>query len=214
MPADLAAKLQSSRSWLLGRTRTFKRVLLMTNDLVLLGFAVWLAFSMRLAGFYVPPNGALWLILLSAPIVTVAVFHFLGLYRLVTRFLGHRGATRILGGIVLATLVWGTIVLMFVGTGDRSIWVPRSVIFAYPAIGGVLIWISREIASLLLSDQHKKDVVLPDKTRVVIFGAGREGVALLEALRHTGDHEVLGFLDDTRNLIGQQISGLKVYRIE
>ncbi|MFV0295865.1 MAG: polysaccharide biosynthesis protein, partial [Hyphomicrobiaceae bacterium] len=39
-------------------------------------------------------------------------------------------------------------------------------------------------------------------------------VALLEALRHTGDHEVLGFLDDTRNLIGQQISGLKVYRIE
>ncbi|MEZ5854660.1 MAG: nucleoside-diphosphate sugar epimerase/dehydratase [Hyphomicrobiaceae bacterium] len=214
MPAGSAARLQQQRSWLLGQTRTFKRIVLMANDVVLLGLAAWASFSIRLTTLYTPPNLSLLLILLSAPIAGVGVFHFFGLYRLVTRFLGHRGAARIFGGMALAALVWAVIILMFVGTGNPDIWVPRSVVFIYPLIGGVLVWASREVAAWLLAGATTGERQAPEKTRVAIFGAGRDGVALLEALHRTGDHEVLGFLDDTPSLIGQQIAGLKVYRID
>jgi len=210
---DLDARISDARSWLIGRTRTFKRVILIFNDLVLLSLAVWLAFSLRLTEPYWPANATLWLVLISAPVAGVVVFHFLGLYRLVTRFLGYRGAARIFVGIGLSTLMWAVVVLMAIGTGDPSIWVPRSVIFIYPAIGGLVVWASREFAALLLVTGVSSQPPQPDRTRVLIYGAGTEGVQLLEALRRSRDHEAIGFIDDTPSLIGQQVAGLKVYRV-
>jgi FlaA1/EpsC-like NDP-sugar epimerase len=103
---------------------------------------------------------------------------------------------------------------MFVGRGDPSVWVPRSVVFLYPLIGGLLAWGSRELAALLLVGLVSAPRAAPDKTRAVIFGAAGEGVALLNAVRKGGDHDVIGFIDDTPSLIGQQVAGLKVYRVE
>jgi FlaA1/EpsC-like NDP-sugar epimerase len=202
------------RDWLVGQTRTVKRAILMATDLLLLSLAVWLTFSLRLAEFYTPPNPVLALVLAAAPLSGVLVFQSLGLYRLVTRFLGYRGALRILGGLGLSTLMWSVAVLMAVGTGDPSIWVPRSVIFIYPMIGGLLVWSSREAAVLLLMAGTRDTPRQPDKTRVLIYGAGNEGVQLLEALRRSGWHEAIGFIDDAPSLIGQQVAGLKVYRMD
>ena len=212
--ADVDRRVGEARTWLIGRTRTAKRTILMLNDFVLMSAAVWLAFSLRLAEVYVPPNAALWLVLASAPLAGVAVFHFLGLYRLVTRFLGYRGAMRIFGGIGLATLLWTVVVLMAIGTGDPNIWVPRSVVFLFPLIGGLFVWSSREAAALVLAAGGGDVARQPDKTRVLIYGAGAEGVQLLEAFRRTGEREAIGFIDDTPSLIGQQVAGLKVYRVD
>jgi len=87
---DVGSRLVEARSWLIGQTRVAKRAILMANDLLLLSVAVWLAFSVRLAQAYVPPNLPLWMVLASAPVAGVLVFQALGLYRLVTRFLGYR----------------------------------------------------------------------------------------------------------------------------
>jgi hypothetical protein len=102
---------------------------------------------------------------------------------------------------------------MAVGTGDPDIWIPRSVVFLFPTIGGSLVWGSRQIAALLLVSGLDGKPRLPDRTRVLIYGAGTEGVRLLEALRNSPDHEAIGFLDDAPSLIGQQVGGLKVYRV-
>jgi FlaA1/EpsC-like NDP-sugar epimerase len=211
---DLDTRITDARVWLIGRTRTLKRAILIANDLILLSVAVWLAFSLRLAEAYMPANATSWVMLVSAPIAGVIVFHFLGLYRLVTRFLGYRGAVRILGGVGLSTLTWAVVLLMAIGTGDPSIWVPRSVIFIYPAIGGLLVWASREIAALFLVTGVSARSRQPDRTRVLIYGAGAEGLQLLDALRRSRDHEAIGFIDDTPSLIGQRVGGLKVYRVD
>ena len=210
---EVTSHIVKMRTWLVGQSRTVKRIILTTNDLVLLAFAVWFAFSLRIASPYVPHNTTLALVVGSAPFIGVVVFYFLGLYRLVTRFLGYRGALRIFGGVALATLIWAVLLLMAVGTGDPDIWVPRSVVFLFPAIGGLLVWGSRQIAACLLVFGLSEKPAQPDRTRVLIYGAGAEGVQLLEALRDSPDHEALGFLDDVPNLIGQQVGGLKVYRV-
>lgn len=211
---EIDARLGRARSWLIGHSRSTKRAVLMLNDLVILAFALWISFTLRLAEIYVPGNGVLWAVFASAPFIGVAVFHFLGLYRLVTRFLGYRGAMRIFGGIGLSTLIWSVVVLMAIGTGNPEIWVPRSVVFIYPLIGGLFVWASREAAGLLLISAARASPRQPDKTRVVIYGAGSEGMALLDALRRSGEHEALGFIDDTPSLIGQRIGGIKVYKVD
>ena len=54
--------------------------------------ALWLAMSLRLGEPYVPPSWELFLIFCAAPAIGVATFFQLGLYRLVTRFIGGQGA--------------------------------------------------------------------------------------------------------------------------
>lgn len=211
--ADFTSSISQIGAWFVGRSRTFKRVMLVSNDVILLSIAVWLSFSLRLAQPYVPPNATLAFVVGSAPFIGVVVFYFLGLYRLVTRFLGYRGAVRIFWGVSLATLIWAVLLLMAVGKGDPEIWVPRSVVLSFPVIGGFLAWASRQVAAYLLVTGLPAKAEQPNRTPVLIYGAGAEGVKLLEALRDSPDHEVVGFLDDVPNLIGQHVGGLKVYRV-
>ncbi len=156
----------------------------------------------------------MWLVFLSAPVIGVATYHTLGLYRLVTRFIGRRGAMQIFMATGLAVLIWGLLVLMAVGSGDSRLVVPRSSIFIYGVFAGILVWASRELAAYILIGQGRvKHAASLDKRRVVIYGAGASGVRLLDALRREGDCEPVGFIDDTPSLVGQRISNLKVYKV-
>ncbi len=214
MPSEWGSQIARARSWAVGQPRLAKRAFIASSDFVLLSFAIWLAFSIRWGRFYVPENGNLLLVLLSAPIIGVAVFHTFGLYRLVTRFLGHRGALRIVGGVGLSVLLWSVAILMAAGTGNPNFVVPRLVIVIYGVLAALLVWSSRELAGKLLGGAGLSTPADADRRRVVIFGAGTAGVALLDALRRAPGYEPVGFIEDEPSLIGQHVRGLKVYRIE
>jgi len=109
--------------------------------------------------------------------------------------------------------VWALVVFMLVGTGDPSHVVPRSVIVAYGIVAAVMISASRWAGAWLLRGAAAPN--LPHDLRpVVIYGAGASGIELLEALRRSGGYDPVGFIDHAPSLIGQRISGLKVYRVE
>ncbi len=189
--------------------------MLLASDAVLITLAVWLAFSVRKGAFYLPENALLWVVLAAAPIIAVTTYHALGLYRLVTRFIGRRGAWQILLATCLSVLLWGLVVLMTIGTGDPSRVVPRSTILLYGLFAFLLVWSSRELATFVLVGQREaKQRAVLDKRRVVIYGAGDLGVRLLEALRREGSCEPVGFIDDTPSLIGQRIGNLKVFKVD
>ncbi len=202
------------RSTMLGLPRGAKRLLLVANDFIITLFSVWLALSLRWGRFYIPEDGALWLVMLAAPPIAVAVFHAMGLYQLVTRFIGTRGAVRIFAAVALSMLIWGLIVLMAVGTGDPRLVFPRSIVFIYALIAGILVWASRELAATALLGAGPKPTVSRDKRHVVIYGAGAAGVQLAEALRRSDGYRPVGFIDDQPSLIGQLVAGLKVYKMD
>jgi hypothetical protein len=79
-----------------------KRVILAVTDFVTLGFALWLAMSLRLGEAYVQPSRELLFIFLAAPTIGVATFFQLGLYRLVTRYIGGQGAVLIPVAVALS----------------------------------------------------------------------------------------------------------------
>jgi FlaA1/EpsC-like NDP-sugar epimerase len=194
----------------LGLGRYTKRAILVIGDLIVLSLALWLAFALRLGELYVPASWDLLLLLAAAPLIGVATFFQLGLYRVVTRFMGDQVAILMLLAIGLSILFWALIVFLS-GVGG----VPRSVVLIYPIIGAAGVWGGRRLAGWLLT--HPGGVDLPEQATgnertVLIYGAGRTGVQLVEALRSSENYAPIGFVDPSETLWGQYLAGLKVYR--
>jgi FlaA1/EpsC-like NDP-sugar epimerase len=191
--------------------RYTKRAILVIADLTVLSLAMWFAFALRLGEFFVPTSWDLFLLLSAAPLIGVVTFFQLGIYRVVTRFMGTQVAMLLLTAVGLSTLFWALIVLL---SGYMSI--PRSVVLLYPLLGGAGVWGSRRVAGWLLTHAG---VELParvagNERNVVIYGAGKTGIQLVEALRTSRHYTPIGFIDPSPTIWGQYIAGLKVYRPE
>ncbi len=197
--------------WLIERPRWFKRALLIVNDLALLSLAIWAAYTLRLSHLYVPPSLDKWVLLIAAPLIGVGVFYMRGLYKLVTRFIGPEGTTRIYVAVVIAALLWAVMVLMM-AVKDH----PRSVIVIYALIAALLTRLSRQWAGALLlrgAPEHRP-VSFDERKSVIIYGAGTIGIQLLRALNETGGYKTVAFIDPNPSLAGQLVHGVKVLRPE
>jgi len=204
----LSAQLVSLRRWLVGLPRAAKRTVLVLNDFLLLSLALWAALSLRYNELFLPPDAFGILVLLAAPALGVATLGWFGLYRMVTRYIGSRGTSRLLLCICLSVLLWAMLVLLVGAT-----WVPRTVVaFLYPFLAAAVVYTSRQLAAVLL---RGAGVALPvsgrDIKAVVIYGAGTTGVQLLEALQRSGEARVAGLLDPSPSLWGQYARGVKIY---
>jgi FlaA1/EpsC-like NDP-sugar epimerase len=197
------------RAGLLALPRLSKRFILIGLDLLLLSFALWFSISLRYNTLYVPPDLAAALLLASGPLITTATFAISGLYKLVTRYLGYRGHTRIIGCIWLSVLIWSLAVFM-----SGQLGVPRSVIVGYGLLATLLITGSREVAAMLLESVGIRLAALPaevERRPVIIFGAGDLGVQLLSALRRAHDREAIAFIDTEPSMWRQYVAGIKVH---
>ncbi|MBX9925274.1 MAG: polysaccharide biosynthesis protein [Hyphomicrobiaceae bacterium] len=195
--------------WLLELPRVYKRVILIGADLLLLTFAMVAAWWLRLMSFD-DMNWTAFGAALLAPPITVATFAYLGLYRLVTRYIGNRGIGQIAAGVVLSTTIWALVLLM---SGHMR--VPRSTVPLYAILGIVFIVSSRYVASWVLTSsgirlpRAMSEPAAPKN--VVIYGAGPEGVRLLQAVKSVDNRRVVGFVDSDRSLWGQYVGQTKVY---
>ncbi|MFA5900510.1 MAG: nucleoside-diphosphate sugar epimerase/dehydratase [Hyphomicrobium sp.] len=195
---------------LLELPRLNKRIILVSLDFVLLTLALWIALSIRYNTAFIPFDWRMGLILISGPFITVATFAASGLYRFVTRYVGYRGHTRIIGCIWLSVLIWSLVVFM-----SGQLGVPRSVVLGYGLLATLLIAGSREVAAMILESAGVRLAELPlsvDRKPVIIFGAGQLGVQLLEALRRGNHRDVVAFIDTEPSLWRQYIGGVKVHR--
>jgi FlaA1/EpsC-like NDP-sugar epimerase len=197
--------------WLIERPRWFKRIVLIINDLVLLSVAVWAAYTLRLSRLYVPQSLDKWLVMAAAPLIGVVVFYMRGLYKLVTRFIGPEGTTRIYGAVLIAAVLWALVVLMS-GVKDH----PRSAIVIYALIAAILVRLSRQWAGALLlaaAPEHRP-ASFDERKPVIIYGAGTLGIQLLRALNEAGGYKMVAFIDSNPSLAGQLVHGVKVLRPE
>jgi FlaA1/EpsC-like NDP-sugar epimerase len=111
----------------------------------------------------------------------------------------------------LSSLLWALIVLLSGMPG-----VPRSVVLLYPILATLAVWGSRRFAGWILAQAQ---VEVPawgaGGTRsVLIYGAGKTGAQLVDALRTAGNYVVVGFVDPNPTIWGAYIAGLKVFRPE
>jgi FlaA1/EpsC-like NDP-sugar epimerase len=197
---------EEARSAIGRMPRFWKRVILISFDVVALSLALWASFSLRY-GVWTPPSTLdQVIVLLTAPLIAIPVFIRMGLYRAVIRYLPERALWTILQAMTIATVSW--VVLVFLSEmAGRGI-VPRSVPVLYWALGTILVGGSRFAAKKLLWSSTS---LRRSDQPVAIYGAGEAGASLATALRRQGNTLVVGFLDDNHTLHGRDVAGIRVF---
>jgi len=207
-------------------SRIFKQLLLISEDSILLIFVLFLSYSIRFDYFYFPADDTIRLILL-APIIGIPIFTKLGLYHSVIRYIDLKALWSLVQAVSLYALIWSFVGFLMQADIIRERGfdvgiIPRSVIIinwllALFVIGGI-----RVAARFILSENIKfsifnyefinnKNNIDTSKSRVLIYGAGAAGIQLSLALHSSSKFSSVGFLDDNKELQGNNISGLNVY---
>lgn len=184
--------------------RIAKRAIVLGVDLILLPFALWASFSLRLGELYIPKDDIIYLFL-AVPVIAIPVFIRLGLYRAIIRYIGFLAMWSVVKAVSLYTLGWGVLVLLSAIPG-----VPRSVLLINWLMAMLLIGGSRAIARWGLTGSFNFESSRGPK-RVAIYGAGSAGMQIAAALSGSPDFKPVAYVDDKKSLQGNFIQGLPVY---
>lgn len=209
------------RQGLLGLSRAQKRVLKATADALMVWCALWLAFYLRLDSVYAakPFDGHAWLFI-AAPLLTLGISWWLGLYRAVTRYVGHQAMAIIAVALTGTTLILAFALFFYNPSGSNAL-IPRSVLIihwllSFAFLAGSRLAMQHYLRGLPRAPRSAAHIPLarrakPDKMRVAIYGAGAAGNQLLLALRLGRGRQPVAFIDDSSELTGRVIAGLPVY---
>ncbi|MFK0343579.1 polysaccharide biosynthesis protein [Pseudomonas asiatica] len=208
------------RSRLLGLPRRHKRLIQVATDVILVWFALWLAFVVRLGidDLANPVRDHTWLFI-TAPIISIPLFIRFGLYRAVMRYFGNDALIAIIKAVTLSALILGFII--YWASNHQNV-VPRSITFNYWWLSLIMVGGLRlAMRQYFLGDwfatavQHvpfaNRDDGLP---RVAIYGAGSAGNQLMAALRMGKAMRPVAFIDDDTSITDRVIAGLQVYQPE
>ena len=192
------------RSLMLGRPPLYRRFLLIAVDAILLPSAVWMSFWLRLANPLHPSffSSGPWL-LIAVLLVGLPLYAFTGQYKGLTRYVGSAALYRLAcrnGLLVLCLVSIG--VLFSLPLPPRSSWI--LLWFLLTCLTGAVRFALRDVLLNLRSTQHKTQL------RVAIYGAGESGAQLAAALRLTGNHKNIIFLDDNPAFWNRSINGVPI----
>ncbi|NMW22000.1 MAG: polysaccharide biosynthesis protein [Chlorobiaceae bacterium] len=166
---------------------------------------VWMAFSLRFELWH-SPVGNQWLIYLLAPVLMIPVFIYAGLYRVVYR---HSGFSAFIT-LIQASAAYGLLficVLFFLNVPG----VPHSIGVLQPMISLLIIGGSRGFVKFWYINNDIKEQKGVVKEKLIIYGAGSAGVEIMNAINRSKKYDLVGFVDDEKQLHGRTINGMKVY---
>lgn len=190
---------------LLSLPRMSKRIVAMSADVCFCVLSVWLAYYLRLGEFVVLSEDALPAFVASI-VLAVPIFIIFGLYRAIFRYTSWRALLSVARAIGLYGLIYASLV-MAVGIPG----VPRTIGIIQPILLLLFVGASRAFASRWLGGEYRSILKRGTRPKALIYGAGRTGRQLADALANSREIQILGFLDDDVKLQGQLLNGLPVY---
>ena len=184
---------------LLDASRPVKRLLSVGYDVIAIPVAIYLAMALRYGTWSPPLESSLYPVLGITTLATIAIFIKIGLYRAVVRFMTSKAFSTLGAGIAVSAATLGTTSFLFTAA------IPRSSIIIYLFTAFALLGIPRLFIRSIVS-QLGKVAAEP----VIIYGAGRQGIALAQALHNSNIFRPSAFIDDSPSKQNTTIHGLKV----
>jgi|MDTB01.2.fsa_nt_gb FlaA1/EpsC-like NDP-sugar epimerase len=205
---------------LIAMPSSFKRGILIASDSLMVIFALWLSFSLRLGNWYWPIGGvndSILLLVLFAPAVAVPVFIQFGLYRAITRYLDTKAFLAVFKAVVIYAAAWGLLSFLSGVQGIPRSVVPINAMVTLFTIGGLRFlarWLLRKIEDVNRAKKYHSNQVrsfIKDKqAKIIIFGAGEAGRQLAVGLGQSHECVLLAFVDDDVNLHGRDLMGVPI----
>ncbi|MGZ3253104.1 MAG: polysaccharide biosynthesis protein, partial [Burkholderiaceae bacterium] len=191
---------------LLDLSRFHKQIIAAAVDLLLLPLTLYAAISLRYDGVTtVLLQQYIWM-LISAPLISIPIFFRLGLYRVVVRFIDQKVVLVVVWGMTISVLLMSALAVYTTHMEGLS----RGVFIIYWVCGILYVVVSRYLvrAYLLYATRSAHAI------RVAIYGAGRAGSQLANALKAEHAYLPVVFIDDKQELKGATVAGIKVYSAE
>ncbi len=189
---------------LLSLPRSSKRAIAIITDVALCFICTWIAFVIRLEELIILKDFNFYSAFISITIA-LPIFFLFGLYRTVFRFAGMS----IIFSVLSSVFLYGLLYFLVIGVyGIQG--VPRSIGVLQPMVLFFAIMSSRLGVKFLFSENIiiRKSI---NKKNVLVYGAGDAGRQLVIALENSPEFNVVGFLDDNLQLVGQVILNLTIY---
>lgn len=180
--------------------RSIKRLISISYDFIALPFAVYFALVLRYGSLTVEFDTNTLFAISITTLISILAFIRLGLYRAVVRFMSEKAINSILIGGIFSSLALASSSFLF------NAEIPRTAIIIYLFIILILIGIPRLFVRAVVLQRNKNSA-----ENVVIYGAGNQGVALMNSLQNNSKYTPIAFIDDDKRLQDSVIHGLKVY---
>lgn len=185
--------------------RSTKRVLALLVDASLCVLTVWFAYCLRLDDWVIL-EGVEWLPAIVSLLLAIPIFIVLGLYRAIFRYAGLSAFVTVVKAVAIYALAFMTIFTAISVPG-----VPRTVGILQPLLLLIAIGLSRMWTRYWLGNAYQRLLNRNQLAKVLIYGAGASGRQLAGALANSAELNVVGYLDDDRNLHGSIMGGLPIY---
>jgi len=191
--------------WLPNRSRRSKQVILVCTDAILFMMAVWLSYSLRLSTFHIPSYLQI-ILIISAPVIGIAIFYYFDLYRTVTRYLGDYVLWTGFKAVSITAIIWGAVAIVFRIEG--STFMPRSIVVLFWLLSFLLVIGSRYLARWLLLSFTRNRV---KRRSILVYGAGIAGRQVASTLAESSDRNTVFQVDDDPGLWGTNIDGQRIH---
>ena len=191
MPAHL-----TYLSTLRRRTKIFVQI---GADAVLLALSFLGAMLFRLESLAFVNDADVWVSLGIAMTVALVSFWWLGLYRVLVRYIN----VRILGPVGKGLLF--AVIALYASRLAFDLHLPRSVPIIFATFAFLLVGGLRFLARGVFRSPYQSG-----KRPVIIYGAGEAGLQLLHSLMHGRDYEPVALVDDDPVLHNLAVGGLQV----
>lgn len=181
--------------------RCLKRKVLVALDGLIVASSLQLASILHKESLQPLSDASLWVSISLLVPMSLLLFYWLGLYRVVIRYMSHVTVPTVVTVVVASALLAAPLSNVV----QHSIGLSIIVIYALVLLLGIgsLRFLLRELYRYSQLRQRKP---------VVIYGAGAAGCELVAALRHGGEYEPVAFVDDWRGLEGAMVEGLRVHQ--
>lgn len=128
----------------------------------------------------------------------------------IIRHSGIADAKRLIKAGITATIICISISLINRNIEGGFLILPASIAIIHVVLNISLLAFSRYVIKVLFYQSTKHNV---SPISVIIYGAGRRGVSVLNALRNDNskNYQIIGFLDDNITKINKTIEGVKIY---
>jgi FlaA1/EpsC-like NDP-sugar epimerase len=193
---------------LLDLPRTTKRSIALFVDVMLCAWTVWLAMVLRYSEFIEMSPYRLFAIALSI-VIAIPIFIRTGFYRAIFRYSGLNAVISIARSIFLYGLIFGVIIVIGGFPG-----VPRTISIIQPILLLVSISATRILVRYWLGEEYDQILKQMNRPKVLIYGTGKAGRELADALANSPEMQVAGFLEEDAALHGSNINRLPIYKPE
>jgi len=184
-------------------SRKQKQVLMVISDIIILLFAIWLSFALRLGVLWSEKLLSNTWIFLIIPLVSIPLFIRFGLYKSVLKFMGTKVIVTAFQSITITSLFVGFAMMIF-----READMPRTVILIFWFVSSILIIIMRFLYKGYL---YSWDNFVNDRKPTIIYGAGSAGAQLVESLRKNHEYAPIAFIDDDKSKQGTYINYTRIH---